>query len=122
MLPQVQLDNWFTYHPPTAETEPKYAAIRAAEGDFIRAVVGREGGEVVGWAAAYSYGASRDVAVFVGVFVRPECRRRGLGSALINEAVKLCPVDKKVRAAPEGRRLLSPEARVEVAYTKVGTT
>lgn len=26
-----QLDNWFTYHPPTDETAPKYAAIRAAE-------------------------------------------------------------------------------------------
>jgi len=37
MLPQVQLDNWFTYHPPTAETEPKYAAIRAAEGEvYVR--------------------------------------------------------------------------------------
>lgn len=26
-----QLDNWFTYHAPTEETAPKYAAIRAAE-------------------------------------------------------------------------------------------
>lgn len=26
-----QLDNYFTYHPPTEETAPKYAAIRAAE-------------------------------------------------------------------------------------------
>lgn len=26
-----QLDNWFTYHPPTDEQKPKYAAIRDAE-------------------------------------------------------------------------------------------
>jgi len=26
-----QLDNWFTYHAPTEETAPKYAAIREAE-------------------------------------------------------------------------------------------
>ena len=26
-----QRDNWFTHHPPTDETAPKYAAIRAAE-------------------------------------------------------------------------------------------
>ena len=28
-----QLDNWFTYHAPTDETAPKYAAIRAAEAE-----------------------------------------------------------------------------------------
>lgn len=26
-----QLDNWFTFHAPTAETRPRYAAVRAAE-------------------------------------------------------------------------------------------
>ena len=31
MMTPEQLDNWFTYHPPTEETKPKYAAIRAAE-------------------------------------------------------------------------------------------
>lgn len=31
MMTQEQLDNWFTYHPPTDETAPKYAAIRKAE-------------------------------------------------------------------------------------------
>lgn len=31
MLSPDQLDNWFTYHPPTEETAPKYAAIRSAE-------------------------------------------------------------------------------------------
>ena len=31
MMTPEQLDNWFTYHPPTEETAPKYAAIRAAE-------------------------------------------------------------------------------------------
>lgn len=30
MTPE-QLDNWFTYHPPTDETGPKYAAIRESE-------------------------------------------------------------------------------------------
>jgi hypothetical protein len=33
MLTPDQLDNWFTYHPPTEETAPKYAAVRAAEED-----------------------------------------------------------------------------------------
>lgn len=33
MLTPDQLDNWFTYHPPTPETTPKYGAIRAAEQD-----------------------------------------------------------------------------------------
>lgn len=31
MLTQDQLDNWFSYHAPTPETAPKYAAIRDAE-------------------------------------------------------------------------------------------
>jgi hypothetical protein len=30
MTPE-QLDNWFSYHPPTEETAPRYAAIRSAE-------------------------------------------------------------------------------------------
>ena len=30
-MTQEQRDNWFTYHPPTPETAPKYAAIREAE-------------------------------------------------------------------------------------------
>lgn len=29
MLTKSQLDHWFTYHPPTPETTPKYAAINA---------------------------------------------------------------------------------------------
>ena len=35
MMTPEQLDNWFTYHPPTEETKPRYAAIRAAETDCI---------------------------------------------------------------------------------------
>ena len=31
MILNEQLDNWFTYHPATDETEPRYAAIREAE-------------------------------------------------------------------------------------------
>lgn len=31
MMTPDQLDNWFTYHPPTEETAPKYKSIRAAE-------------------------------------------------------------------------------------------
>lgn len=31
MLTTEQLDNWFTYHPPTDETRPKYAAILDAQ-------------------------------------------------------------------------------------------
>ena len=34
MTPE-QLDNWFSYHPPTDETAPKYAAIRVAEQNVI---------------------------------------------------------------------------------------
>jgi len=30
-MTEEQLDHWFTYHPPTDETSPKYAAIAAAE-------------------------------------------------------------------------------------------
>ena len=30
-MTEEQLDNWFSYHSPTEETAPKYAAIRAAE-------------------------------------------------------------------------------------------
>lgn len=30
-----QLDNWFTYHAPTDETAPKYAAIRHAESAVV---------------------------------------------------------------------------------------
>ena len=30
MMTPEQLYNWFTFHPPTEETKPKYAAIRAA--------------------------------------------------------------------------------------------
>lgn len=33
-----QLDHWFRYHAPTAETSPKYAAIRAAEGSTAQCV------------------------------------------------------------------------------------
>lgn len=35
MMTQEQRDNWFTFHPPTDETAPKYAAIRDAEIGFI---------------------------------------------------------------------------------------
>lgn len=31
MMTPEQLDNWFTYHPPTEETAPRYKAVRAAE-------------------------------------------------------------------------------------------
>lgn len=31
MMTEAQREAWFTYHPPTEETAPKYAAIRAAE-------------------------------------------------------------------------------------------
>lgn len=31
MISAAQLDNWFTYHAPTDETAPKYAAVRDAE-------------------------------------------------------------------------------------------
>lgn len=34
-----QLDNWFTYHAPTEETAPKYAAINAAKDLFVNEVV-----------------------------------------------------------------------------------
>ena len=34
-----QLDNWFTYHPPTADTAPKYAEIRATEQEAVRACI-----------------------------------------------------------------------------------
>lgn len=37
-----QLDHWFTYHPPTPETEPKYAAITLARQE-AEAVVLAEG-------------------------------------------------------------------------------
>jgi hypothetical protein len=33
------LDRWFTYHPPTAETAPKYKAIIEACDDFAKLVV-----------------------------------------------------------------------------------
>ena len=33
-----QLDNWFTYHAPTEETAPKYAAIRAAEAACLKVI------------------------------------------------------------------------------------
>lgn len=32
-----QLDNWFTYHAPTEETAPRYAAIRATEAEAVNA-------------------------------------------------------------------------------------
>lgn len=35
MMTEEQRANWFTYHAPTAETAPKYAAIRDAESAFI---------------------------------------------------------------------------------------
>ena len=35
-----ELDNWFTYHPPTEETIPKYAAVREAE-DLCHQAFGR---------------------------------------------------------------------------------
>lgn len=35
-----QLDNWTTHHPPTEETAPKYAAIRAAEARLHDAIFG----------------------------------------------------------------------------------
>lgn len=31
MIAPEQLDNWFTYHAPTDDTKPKYAAVRDAE-------------------------------------------------------------------------------------------
>lgn len=31
MISDAQLDAWFTYHPPTEEQKPRYAAIREAE-------------------------------------------------------------------------------------------
>lgn len=34
-MTQEQLDKWFTYHAPTDETAPKYAAIRASEQNVI---------------------------------------------------------------------------------------
>lgn len=37
MMTRDQLDNWFTYPPPTEETSPKYAAIREAENACFRA-------------------------------------------------------------------------------------
>ena len=33
-----QRDNWFTYHAPTDETAPKYAAIRAAEARAVETI------------------------------------------------------------------------------------
>ncbi|MGC2325463.1 MAG: hypothetical protein WA604_02030 [Candidatus Sulfotelmatobacter sp.] len=38
-ITQEQLDNWFTYHSPTAEQLPKYLAIREAGKKFAEALV-----------------------------------------------------------------------------------
>ena len=35
MMTEPQIKNWFEYHAPTPETEPKYAAIRACEADVL---------------------------------------------------------------------------------------
>lgn len=37
-MTQEQLDNWFVYHAPTAETTPKYEAIRKAQAEASRVI------------------------------------------------------------------------------------
>lgn len=39
MISKEQLNKWFTHHPPTPETAPKYAAIREAESVAARPLV-----------------------------------------------------------------------------------
>lgn len=39
MITQLQLDEWFTYHPPTDETVKRYNAIRAAGREFAEVVL-----------------------------------------------------------------------------------
>lgn len=39
MIPQEQLDNWFTYHSPTPDQLPKYKAIRDAGKTFAAEIV-----------------------------------------------------------------------------------
>lgn len=76
MMTPEQLDNWFTYHPPTEETTPKYAAIRAAEEAAHVAIAHVKAGRV--WDA--------DVANIV-IPSDPAAYRR-LGFAYVNEVCK----------------------------------
>lgn len=49
-----QLDNWFTYHAPTEETAPKYAAIRAAADGLSAAAVKSMRGMALGGPLDYT--------------------------------------------------------------------